>query len=172
MESSSEDSDSTNSDDDYISKPRRSSRIAKRLKGDSESKDNATSTRAMYTSPKTRRKSLASTKKALRKQAAPKKKTRKAIILDNLHGLNTQELQNEVEAAEQVRSSNHKCKERTAILNSFTEDIHLLKEAIDCHCDIFIKLYAETSTGKERNVDTCVKEIVNMFKHYGEDLIK
>uniref|UniRef100_A0A1X7UGE6 Uncharacterized protein n=1 Tax=Amphimedon queenslandica TaxID=400682 RepID=A0A1X7UGE6_AMPQE len=38
----------------------------------------------------------------------------------------------------------------TAILNSFTEDIHLLKEAIDCHCDIFIKLYAETSTGKER----------------------
>uniref|UniRef100_A0A1X7UFH7 Uncharacterized protein n=1 Tax=Amphimedon queenslandica TaxID=400682 RepID=A0A1X7UFH7_AMPQE len=73
MESSSEDSDCTNPDNDYIYKPR-SSRIAKRLKGDSESKDNATSTCAMYTSPKTRRKSLASTKKALRKQAAPKRR--------------------------------------------------------------------------------------------------
>uniref|UniRef100_A0A1X7U5D1 Uncharacterized protein n=1 Tax=Amphimedon queenslandica TaxID=400682 RepID=A0A1X7U5D1_AMPQE len=139
MESSSEDSDCKNPDDDNISKPR-SSRIAKRLKGDSGSEDNVTSTRAMYTIPKTRRKSLASTKKALRKQrAAPKKKTRKAIILDILRALDTQELQTEIEAAEQIRSSNHKCKERTAILNSFTEDIHLLKEAIKCHCDIIIK---------------------------------
>uniref|UniRef100_A0A1X7UEN0 Uncharacterized protein n=1 Tax=Amphimedon queenslandica TaxID=400682 RepID=A0A1X7UEN0_AMPQE len=138
MESSSKDSDCTNPDVDYISK-QRSSRIAKRLKGDSESEDNVTSTRAMYTSPKTRRKSHASTKKALRKQAAPKKKTRKAIILDILRGLDTQELQNEIEAAEQIRSSNHNCKERTAILNSFTKDIHLLKKVIDCHCDIIIK---------------------------------
>uniref|UniRef100_A0A1X7VKW3 Uncharacterized protein n=1 Tax=Amphimedon queenslandica TaxID=400682 RepID=A0A1X7VKW3_AMPQE len=122
MESSSQDSDCLNPDDDYIYKPRRSSRIAKRLKGDSESEDNATSTCAMYNSPKTRRKSLASTKKALRKQASPKKKTRKAIILDMLHGLDTQELQNEIEAhiAEQIRSSDHKCKEMIAILNSFT----------------------------------------------------
>lgn len=87
MESSSEDSDCTNPDDDYIYKPRRSSRIAKRLKGDSDSEDNATSTCVMYTSPKTRRKSFASTKKAPRKQAAPKNKTRKAIILDMLRGL-------------------------------------------------------------------------------------
>uniref|UniRef100_A0A1X7UAR4 Uncharacterized protein n=1 Tax=Amphimedon queenslandica TaxID=400682 RepID=A0A1X7UAR4_AMPQE len=153
MESSSEDSDCTNPHNDYIYKPRRSSRIAKRLKGDSKSEDNATSTCAMYTSPKkTRRKPLASTSKALRNQAAPKKKTKKAIILDMLRGLDTEELQNEIEAhvAEQIRSSNRKCNEMTAILNSFTEDIHLLKEAIDCHCDIFIKLYAETSTGKER----------------------
>lgn len=66
--------------------------------------------------------------------------------------MDTQELKNEIEAhiVEQIKSSNHKCKEMTAILNSFTEDIHLLKEGIDCHCDIFIKIYEETSTGKER----------------------
>uniref|UniRef100_A0A1X7VHN5 Uncharacterized protein n=1 Tax=Amphimedon queenslandica TaxID=400682 RepID=A0A1X7VHN5_AMPQE len=58
----------------------------------------------------------ASTKKAVRKQATPKKETRKAIILDMLRGLDTQVLQNEIEAhiAEQIRSSNHKCKEMTA----------------------------------------------------------
>ena len=61
--------------------------IAKRLKGDSDSEDNATAICATYTSPKTRRNLLASIKKS-RKQPVSKQEGNHWYLSRKLKGSN------------------------------------------------------------------------------------
>ena len=83
MESSSEDSsrdsDCTNPDNDSIFRPRRSARLAKKLKYDHDTAPANTTTAGSSTKTVAKAKATAG-----RKKAAPKK-TRKAVVLDILH---------------------------------------------------------------------------------------
>ena len=150
MESSSEDSsrdsDCTNPDDDSIFRPRRSARLAKKLKYDHDTAPANTTTAGSSTKTVAKAKATAG-----RKKAAPKK-TRKAVVLDILHSFQDKELQDEIQAklAEQMTMCH--CQEMIGVMNSFTEDVTLLKSAVNSHRQIFISLYDETSKGKERHL--------------------